>query len=67
MEMLVNSSDKIMELVLTYSPELVGAWVKSADYWGVHFDMNEKVYKTFGDEGLNIPYPQMDVHIDKDS
>ena len=38
-------------------------WVNSADYWGVFFDMNEKVYKTFAKEGLNIPYPQMDVHV----
>ncbi|MGP1446988.1 MAG: mechanosensitive ion channel family protein [Candidatus Limimorpha sp.] len=39
------------------------AWVKSADYWNVYFCMNEKVYKTFRQEGLNIPFPQMDVHI----
>ena len=44
----------------------VRAWVKAADYWGVFFDMNEKVYKTFNREGLNIPYPQMDVHLHKD-
>lgn len=43
----------------------VRAWVKSADYWGVFFDMNENVYKTFNKEGLNIPYPQMDVHVHK--
>ena len=42
---------------------VVRAWVNSADYWGVFFDMNEKVYKTFDKEGLNIPYPQMDVHV----
>ncbi len=41
----------------------VRVWVKSADYWSVYFDMNEKVYKTFPQEGLNIPYPQMDVHV----
>ncbi len=41
----------------------VRAWVEAADYWGVFFDMNENVYKTFGKEGLNIPYPQMDVHV----
>lgn len=41
----------------------VRAWVNSGDYWGVFFDMNEKVYKTFGNEGLNIPFPQMDVHV----
>jgi len=38
-------------------------WCKSGDYWGIYFDMNEKVYKGFGAEGLNIPYPQMDVHV----
>ncbi|MFY0605123.1 MAG: mechanosensitive ion channel [Cyclobacteriaceae bacterium] len=42
---------------------VVRVWTKSGDYWGVYFDMNEKVYKGFGKEGLNIPYPQMDVHV----
>ncbi len=41
----------------------VRAWVKSEDYWGVFFDMNEVIYKTFATENLNIPYPQMDVHL----
>lgn len=41
----------------------VRAWVEAGDYWGVFFDMNENVYKTFNAEGLNIPYPQMDVHV----
>lgn len=44
---------------------VVRAWVESADYWGVFFDMNEKVYQVFAEEGLNIPYPQMDVHVHK--
>lgn len=43
----------------------VRAWVKAPDYWGVFFDLNENVYKTFGSEGLNIPFPQMDVHVHK--
>lgn len=42
---------------------VVRAWVAASDYWGVFFDMNEKVYKTFAQENLNIPFPQMDVHI----
>lgn len=42
---------------------VVRVWVNSADYWGVFFDMNEKVYKKFGDYNLNIPFPQMDVHV----
>ncbi len=43
----------------------VRAWVESADYWGVFFAMNENIYKTFAKEGLNIPFPQMDVHVHK--
>lgn len=41
----------------------VRAWVNSADYWPVFFSMNEKVYKAFAQEGLNIPFPQVDVHM----
>jgi len=43
----------------------VRAWVVAADYWGVYFEMNEQVYKTFEQEGLNIPYPQIDLHLHK--
>ena len=43
------------------------AWVNAADYWGVFFQMNEQVYKVFAKEGLNIPYPQMDVHLHKEA
>ncbi|MEN8225686.1 MAG: mechanosensitive ion channel domain-containing protein [Bacteroidota bacterium] len=45
---------------------VVRVWAKGADYWGIFFDMNEKVYKTFSQEGLNIPFPQMDVHLVKE-
>ncbi len=45
----------------------VRAWVKGSDYWDVFFNLNEDVYKTFDKEGLNIPYPQMDVHLHKNN
>jgi len=41
----------------------VRAWVKAADFWPMFFAMNERVYKEFGSHGLNIPFPQMDVHL----
>lgn len=41
----------------------VRAWVKTEDYWAVFFRLNQEVYKRFGDNGLNIPFPQMDVHV----
>jgi len=43
----------------------VRAWVKGEDYWTVFFEMNEKIYNTFGKEGLNFPYPTMDVNVIK--
>jgi small conductance mechanosensitive channel len=41
----------------------VRAWANSSDFWGLFFDMNEKVYEAFEKEGINIPFPQMDVHL----
>ena len=38
-------------------------WCKTEDYWDVYFKMNERIYKEFGEQGLNIPFPQMDVHV----
>lgn len=44
---------------------VVRAWVDSSEYWDVFFGMNERVYKVFASKGLNIPFPQMDVHLYK--
>ncbi len=41
------------------------SWVKTEDYWNVHFDTIEKVKLTFDERGISIPYPQMDIHLDK--
>ncbi len=41
------------------------AWVDTADYWDVYFEMIEKVKLTFDEKGISFPYPQMDVHLDK--
>lgn len=40
----------------------VRLWVKSENYWGVFFDMNENIYKTFNAEGIKFPFPQLTVH-----
>ncbi len=44
---------------------VVRAWVNAPDYWGVFFEMNEKVFKTFNERGISIPFPQMDVHVNQ--
>lgn len=41
---------------------IVRPWVKSADYWGVLWDLTEEVKLQFDSAGISIPYPQMDVH-----
>jgi len=38
-------------------------WVKKEDYWGVKFDMTEKVKKEFDSAGIEIPFPQRSVHM----
>lgn len=44
----------------------VRIWSKKEDYWDIHFYVNEKVYEKFDEvEGLSIPFPQMDVHMDQ--
>ena len=42
---------------------VVRGWGIADPYGSVYFDMNEKVYKIFAQEQLNIPFPQMDVHV----
>ncbi len=38
-------------------------WVKADDYWNVYFDTQEKIKKRFDAEGIEIPFPQQDVHM----
>ena len=39
------------------------AWVNSADYWTVYFDVLESVKLEFDKNNITVPYPQMDVHV----
>ncbi|SIT00212.1 mechanosensitive ion channel family protein [Neptunomonas antarctica] len=45
---------------------VVRPWVKTADYWAVLWDTNEKVKLRFDEAGISIPFPQMDVHLHKE-
>ena len=42
---------------------IVRPWTSTDDYWQVYWDLNEKVKQRFDEEGINIPYPQRDVHL----
>jgi small conductance mechanosensitive channel len=43
----------------------VRPWVRSEDYWPVHFAVQEAMKKRFDREGISIPFPQRDVHLFK--
>lgn len=40
-------------------------WCKTEDYWDVFFNMHENIKTEFDKLGISIPYPQMDVHMQK--
>ncbi len=51
-----------------YSVEFaVRPWCKSDDYWEVYFYMHEYVKKAIEKSTLDIPFPQMDVRLHKQS
>jgi small-conductance mechanosensitive channel len=44
---------------------VIRPWVKTSDYWDFFFDFNKAIKERYDKEGINIPFPQMDVHLDK--
>ena len=42
---------------------VVRVWVKNADYWDVHFSLNERVRESFARNGVQMSYAHMNVHI----
>lgn len=41
-------------------------WVKSEDYWQTRWDMLEAVKLSFDEHGVEIPFPQVDVHMKRE-
>lgn len=54
---LINHGESALEYTLR-------VWCKASDYWDVNFDLIESIKKEFDANGISIPYPQMDIHID---
>lgn len=44
---------------------VVRPWVRSEDYWTVRFELMEAIKNALDEAGIEIPFPQMDVHMDK--
>lgn len=45
---------------------VVRPWCKTSEYWAIRFDLLEKIKMTFDEQGVSIPFPQMDVHMFKE-
>ncbi|KQA26707.1 mechanosensitive ion channel protein [Vibrio metoecus] len=44
---------------------VVRPWCKTADYWDVYFDSMQAIKEALDANGIEIPFPQMDVHLNK--
>ncbi len=43
----------------------VRVWCNAADYWGIKEQLTRAVKQHLDQAGIGIPFPQMDVHLDK--
>ncbi len=41
-------------------------WCNNSDYWTVYYELTEQVKAALDSNHIDIPYPQMDVHIKQD-
>jgi len=42
---------------------VVQVWTRRQDYSGVLYSINEKIYKVFAEKGIEMPFPQLTVHL----
>jgi len=57
---MVKMNDSSIDFVLR-------VWTATDDFWTVTYDLNEQIYETLNANGLNIPFPQMTIHMANDS
>lgn len=53
---LLNHADSALEFVLR-------AWTKTENYWDVYFQLTEEVKRQLDANGIEIPYPHLDVKL----
>ncbi|WP_430460652.1 mechanosensitive ion channel family protein [Thalassolituus sp. LLYu03] len=76
LEEMVSSHEKVLkdpahkiavaELADSSVNFIVRPWVKAEDYWDVRFALTETIKLRFDAEGIEIPFPQMSLHISKE-
>jgi small conductance mechanosensitive channel len=53
----------VMELSDSSVNFAVRPWVKTSEYWDIYFDIWEKIKLRLDEKGIEIPFPQRDVHL----
>jgi small conductance mechanosensitive channel len=56
----------VQELAESSVNFVVRPWVSSGDYWPLHRDLLEKIKVALDDAGIEIPYPQLSLHLRKE-
>jgi small conductance mechanosensitive channel len=46
---------------------VVRPWVKTSDYWPVYFDLLEAIKIELDKAGIEIPFPQLSVHVNQEN
>ncbi|MEO0421264.1 MAG: mechanosensitive ion channel family protein [Pseudomonadota bacterium] len=54
---------KMSELADSSVNFIVRPWAKTSQYWDVFWDVTKRVKERFDAEGINIPFPQRDLHL----
>ncbi|AOW76709.1 mechanosensitive ion channel protein [Colwellia sp. PAMC 20917] len=57
----------VQELAESSVNFVVRPWVKSDDYWILHRDLLEKIKIALDDAGIEIPFPQLSVHVNQET
>lgn len=68
-EKILSQPERPFAALVSYGESAIGYtlrfWVKSDDYWQVLFDVNRNVKAVFDDNGIQMTYPHLNVHLDK--
>ncbi len=78
LQVLMNLAEKEDGILKTPAPEaivdslgdssvnlILRIWVNTADYWPVRYQMTKRMKESLDQNGIEIPFPQVDVHISK--
>ena len=68
-EKILSAPDKPFAALTGYGDSAISYtlrfWVENADYWTVTFYVNQNIKKLFDENGVEMTYPHLNVHLDK--